>query len=282
MTKAVGHTAAAFVIFADFPIWAATTYVQSHWHFQLPCATNSMPNHAKRVRKEASWKVVGNVLHQYWSHSGFFSWEDFFFRLSRVVSYRYNDDLGILVWALPSWDAWGHVKLHGFEWHVKPPTEVHEPNGVARDDIYIFDKGAMFLFDKLTRVRTCWRATLQICVWIQSKCLYINLVILIQLLWCIFLLLAFVHLWPIWPDLDLDLCAYVLTSCLHTHIPLPPGMVFIRFSLFYGQECSAILTVWNCETYHVFVSLLLNTYDVSTVIVTFRENLSCHHQSCLN
>ena len=119
---------------------------KSHWHFQWPCATNSMPNHAKRVRKEASWKVVGNVLHQYWSHSGFFSWEDFFFLLSRVVSYRYNDDLGILVWALPSWDAWGHVKLHGFEWHVKPPTEVHEPNGVARDDIYILDKGAMFFW----------------------------------------------------------------------------------------------------------------------------------------
>ena len=64
---------------------------KSHWHFQWPCATNSMPNHAKRVRKEASWKVVGNVLHQYWSHSGFFSWDDFFFLLSRVVCLRLAD-----------------------------------------------------------------------------------------------------------------------------------------------------------------------------------------------
>ena len=54
-----------------------------------------------------------------------------------------------------------------------------------RETTFTFWTKVPCFFDKLTGVRTCWRATLQICVWIQSKCLYINLVILIQLLWCI-------------------------------------------------------------------------------------------------
>lgn len=147
MTKAVGHTAAAFVIFADFPIWAATTYVQKSLALSMAVRYqfHAEPRQArpKRGLLEGCWKCFTSILKPQW----IFFLGGFFFLLSRVVSYRwYNDDLGILVWALPSWDAWGHVKLHGFEWHVKPPTEVHEPNGVARDDIYILDKGAMFFW----------------------------------------------------------------------------------------------------------------------------------------
>ncbi len=130
MTKAVGHTAAAFVILADFPIWAATTYKVTG---TFNCR-NSMPSHAKRVRKERSLlQVCPRCFTSILSHSGLlFGRSEGFLISFQVISIDIMIiySLGILVWAVPCWDVWVYtyiynhiyiyVKLHEFEWHVKP------------------------------------------------------------------------------------------------------------------------------------------------------------------
>ena len=126
MTKAVGHTAAAFVIFADFPIWAATTYqVTGTFNCRaLPIPCRATPSASEK-------KPPANLPEMFYINTEpqwIFVWEDWglldgkFQVISIDIMIIYF--LDILVWAVPCWDVWCEANL--------PLRSFATPFGVAR------------------------------------------------------------------------------------------------------------------------------------------------------